>query len=160
MRFAAFMSYAHADDKHTRGRIGKGVILLFRSVRRVRLDYPRPELFEDEAGKVTPLKPAIEIFRKIVYMAARNPRIHWINPQGPVMARKKPKGKGALFTAFNVNYEDGRVTSNRRVANAELDQSYGESIQELARAAIERQDLEIAQRSGQSRAKIKSIARA
>ena len=74
------------------------------------------------------------------------------------MARKKPKGKGAAFTAFNVNYEDGRVTSNRRVSNDLLDQSYGESVQDLARAAIEKQDREIAQRSGQRRAKIKSIA--
>ena len=76
------------------------------------------------------------------------------------MARKKPKGKAAAFTAFNVNYEDGRVTSNRRVSNELLDQSFGDSFQDLARAAIEQQDNEIAQRSGQRRAKIKSIARA
>ena len=76
------------------------------------------------------------------------------------MARKKPKGKSAAFTAFNVNYEDGMVTSNRRVSNDVLDQSFGESFQDLARTAIEDQDNEIAQRSGQRRAKIKSIVRA
>ncbi len=76
------------------------------------------------------------------------------------MARKKPKGKGAVFTAFNVNYEDGMVTSNRRVSNGLLDQSFGASFQDLARTAIEDQDNEIAQRSGQRRAKIKSIDRA
>ncbi len=76
------------------------------------------------------------------------------------MARKKPKGKGAAYSAFHVNYEDGMVTSNRRVSNALLDQSFGDSIQELARTAIEDQDNEIAQRSGERRAKIKSIARA
>ncbi len=76
------------------------------------------------------------------------------------MARKKPKGKSAAFTAFNVNYEDGMVTSNRRVSNDLLDQSFGESFQDLARTAIEDQDNEIAQRSGQRRAKIKSIVRA
>ena len=76
------------------------------------------------------------------------------------MARKKPKGKGAAFTAFNVNYEDGMVTSNRRVSNDLLDQTFGESIQDLARSAIKDQDNEIAQRSGQRRAKIKSIVRA
>ncbi len=76
------------------------------------------------------------------------------------MARKKPKGKGVAFTMFNVNYEDGMVTSNRRVSNDLLDQSFGESFQDLARTAIEDQDNEIAQLSGQRRAKIKSIVRA
>ncbi len=76
------------------------------------------------------------------------------------MARKKSKGKSAAFTAFNVNYEDGMVTSNRRVSSELLDQSFGESFQDLARVAIENQDNEIAQRSGQRRAGIKNIARA
>jgi len=74
------------------------------------------------------------------------------------MARKKPKGKGTAFTSFNVQYEDGTVTSNRRIPNDMLDQSFGESVQDLARTAIEQQDNEIARRSGQRRAKIKSIA--
>jgi predicted double-glycine peptidase len=76
------------------------------------------------------------------------------------MARKKSKGKSAVFTVFNVNYEDGMVTSNRRVSSELLDQSFGESFQDLARIAIEDQDNEIAQRSGQRRAVIKSIVRA
>ncbi len=76
------------------------------------------------------------------------------------MARKKPKGKGVVFTMFNVNYEDGMVTSNRRVSNDLLDQSFGDSFQDLARTAIEDQDNDIAQRSGKRRAKIKSIVRA
>jgi hypothetical protein len=75
------------------------------------------------------------------------------------MARKKPKGKSAAFTAFNVIYEDGMVTSNRRVSNDLLDQSFGESLDDLAHSAIAAQDAEIAQRAGQRRAKIKSIAR-
>ena len=75
------------------------------------------------------------------------------------MARKKPKGKIAAFTMFNVNYEDGMVTSNRRVSNGLLDQSFGDSFQDLARTAIEDQDNEIAQLSGRRRAKIKSIVR-
>ncbi len=74
------------------------------------------------------------------------------------MARKKPKGKLAGFSMFNVTYEDGMVTSNRRVSSELLDQSFGDSLQALARTAIEDQDNEIAQRSGQRRAKIKSIA--
>ena len=76
------------------------------------------------------------------------------------MARKKTKGKTAGFTIFNVAYEDGMVTSNRRVSSELLDQSFGESFQDLARTAIEDQDNEIAQRAGERRAKIKSIAQA
>ena len=72
----------------------------------------------------------------------------------------KSKGKGAAFIMFNVMYEDGMVTSNRRISNDLLDQSFGDTLQDLARIAIENQDNEIAQRSGQSRAKIKTIARA
>ncbi len=73
------------------------------------------------------------------------------------MARKKPKGKSAAFMVFNVTYEDGKVTSNRRLSNNLLDQSFGNSLQDLARIAIEDQDNEIARLSGQRRAKIKSI---
>jgi hypothetical protein len=76
------------------------------------------------------------------------------------MARKKLAAKRAAFIAFNVTYEDGKMTSNRRVSNDLLDQSFGGSLQDLARTAIEDQDNEIAQRSGQCRAKIKSIAQA
>ena len=74
------------------------------------------------------------------------------------MARKKFAAKRPAFMSFNVTYEDGMVTSNRRVSNDLLDQSFGASLEDLARAAIESQDEEIAERSGQRRAKIKSIA--
>jgi hypothetical protein len=40
------------------------------------------------------------------------------------MARKRTKGKAAISTMFNVAYEDGTMTSNRRVANELLDQSF------------------------------------
>jgi len=76
------------------------------------------------------------------------------------MARKKPKGKSATYVMFNVTYKDGTVSSNRRVSNDLLDQSFGDAIDDLARTAIEDQDNEIAQRSGQRRAQINSIARA
>ena len=76
------------------------------------------------------------------------------------MSRKKAKGKNSAHTIFNVTYEDGTVTSNRRVLNNLLDQSFGDNLEDLARSAIEDQDNEIAQRSGRRRAKIKSIARA
>ena len=76
------------------------------------------------------------------------------------MVRQKTKGKAAGFMMFNVAYEDGTITSNRRVSTDLLDQSFGDDLQDLARTAIESQDNEIARRSGQRRAKIKSIARA
>jgi hypothetical protein len=74
------------------------------------------------------------------------------------MARKKSGRKAAAFMSFNVTYEDGMVTSNRRVSSKLLDQSFGDSLEDLALAAIEDQDNEIAQRSGERRAKIKTIA--
>ena len=74
------------------------------------------------------------------------------------MARNKlKKKKGPAFVMFNVHYENGDVTSNRRVSSDLLDQSFGESLLDLARTAIETQDNEIAQRSGLRRPKIKSI---
>jgi len=76
------------------------------------------------------------------------------------MARKKPKGKSAAFMMFNVTYEDGTMSSNRRVSSELLDQSFGSALDDLALTAISDQDNEIAQRSNQRRAKIKSIARA
>ena len=66
------------------------------------------------------------------------------------MARKKPKGKGAGFTMFNVVYEDGTVTSNRRVPNDLLETSFDVSPEDAARTAIEDQDNEIARRSASS----------
>ncbi len=76
------------------------------------------------------------------------------------MAGKKSKGKSPQFLMFNVTYGDGTVTSNRRVSTDLLDQSYGDALEDLVRAAIEQQDNDIAERSGQARAPIKSIAKA
>ena len=76
------------------------------------------------------------------------------------MVRKKSKSKGPPFMMFNVDYEDGAVTSNRRVSNELLDQSFGAKLEDLALKAILDQDNDIAQRSGQRRSKIKKITRA
>ncbi|WPZ36997.1 hypothetical protein T8K17_12760 [Thalassobaculum sp. OXR-137] len=76
------------------------------------------------------------------------------------MARNKSKTKPATFTMFNVTYEDGSITSNRRVENELLNQTFGDSLLDLARTAIQDQDNEIAQRSNRRRAKIKSIVEA
>ncbi len=71
------------------------------------------------------------------------------------MARKKPTAK-AEFVLFNVTYEDGTVTSNRRVPGDILGGLDGDAP---ALEVIEEQDREIAERSGKSRGPIKSIER-
>ena len=72
------------------------------------------------------------------------------------MGRMKPKVKDETIL-FNVLYEDGRLTSNRKVPGNLLGGFEGD---EPARAIIEAQDREIADRSGQTRGPIKSIERA
>jgi hypothetical protein len=69
------------------------------------------------------------------------------------MARKKTKGKAAGFTMFNVTYEDGTMTSNRRVAHELLDQSFGDDLLDLARTAIQEQDSDIAPDSAAPRSR-------
>ncbi len=71
------------------------------------------------------------------------------------MARK-PTGK-LEFVLFNVLYEDGTLTSNRKVAATELGGLEGDGP---ARLIIEAQDREIVERSGRPRAQIKSVERA
>lgn len=71
------------------------------------------------------------------------------------MARK-PTAK-VEFVLFNVQYEDGSMTSNRKVAATEIGGLEGDAP---ARTIIEAQDREIGERSGRPRARIKSIARA
>ncbi|MGB0684058.1 MAG: hypothetical protein ACPGOV_15235 [Magnetovibrionaceae bacterium] len=73
------------------------------------------------------------------------------------MARRKPKARPPAFQLFNVAYEDGSMTSNRKVPSDALDDTYGEDIIDLARAFLEKQDAEIAERSGRARAKISTI---
>ncbi len=70
------------------------------------------------------------------------------------MARK-PTAK-AEFVLFNVVYEDGTVTSNRRVPGSILGGLDGDTP---AQEFIEAQDREIAERSGRGRAPIKSLKR-
>ncbi len=76
------------------------------------------------------------------------------------MAQKKPKGKSPRFRLFNVTYEDGTLSSNRRVEIERLDQTFGDDLLDLARTAIEEQDNTIAERSKQRPAKIKSVVEA
>jgi hypothetical protein len=71
------------------------------------------------------------------------------------MARKKrSSGNGSVL--FDVVYDDGTRASNRKVPAAELGGLDGD---EPARAFIEAQDRAIAEKSGSTRGKIKSIVR-
>jgi hypothetical protein len=70
------------------------------------------------------------------------------------MARKKPAP--TEFLSFDVVYEDGTRTSNRKVAASELDPFEGDAS---AKAIIEAQDQKIAALSGRTRGAIKSITR-
>lgn len=72
------------------------------------------------------------------------------------MGRMKPKARDEVVL-FNVIYEDGRVTSNRKVPGNLLGSFEGD---EPAQAFLEAQDREIAERSGQPRGPIKTIERA
>lgn len=70
------------------------------------------------------------------------------------MARKKPADSG--FVLFDVIYEDGSRTSNRKVPSQEVGGLDGNSP---AKAIVEAQDREIGERSGRPRGRIKSISR-
>ena len=72
------------------------------------------------------------------------------------MARKKqPVPSG--FVLFDVIYQDGSRTSNRKVPATEVDTLDGDTP---IRTFIEMQDRQIAERSGNPRGPIKSITRA
>ena len=72
------------------------------------------------------------------------------------MGRQKPKARDEIVL-FNVLYEDGTLTSNRKVASSALGGLDGDAP---ARDIIEAQDREIAERSGRTRSRIKSMSRA
>jgi hypothetical protein len=72
------------------------------------------------------------------------------------MGRQKSTAT-AEFVLFDVLYEDGTITSNRRVPSSVLGSLDGDAP---ARAVVEAQDREIAERSGRPRSSIKSISRA
>ena len=71
------------------------------------------------------------------------------------MAKKKPR-VNAGFVLFNVTYEDGSLSSNRKVPADALDGLDGDAP---ARAIIEEQDRNIAVMSGRLPGRIKSLVR-
>jgi hypothetical protein len=72
------------------------------------------------------------------------------------MARKPGTRTGGEFVLFDVIYEDGSQRSNRRVPASVLG---GLDEDEPAKAVIEEQDRDIAEKSGRTPLKIKSIKR-
>ena len=72
------------------------------------------------------------------------------------MGRRKPTAR-AEFVLFDVFYEDGKVTSNRKVPASALG---GLDEDASARAVIEAQDCEIVGHSGHPRSGIKAVCRA
>jgi hypothetical protein len=72
------------------------------------------------------------------------------------MARKQ-QARPSGYVLFDVVYEDGTQTSNRKVPATELGGLDGDAP---ARTIIEDQDQKIADMSGNRRARIKSLTRA
>ena len=70
---------------------------------------------------------------------------------------KKQQARPSGFVLFDVFYEDGTQTSNRKVPASELGGLDGDAP---ARTIIENQDQKIAEMSGSRRPPIKSVARA
>lgn len=69
------------------------------------------------------------------------------------MGKKKPPVAGE-FLLFDVLYDDGMRTSNRKVPSAELQEwDFDGSV----RAVLEAQDRDIRERSGRARGAIKTI---
>ena len=69
---------------------------------------------------------------------------------------KRKKSRETEFVMFNVLYEDGSQSSNRKVPADDVSGLEGD---EPALAIIEAQDREIAEKSGRPRGPIKSIER-
>jgi len=71
------------------------------------------------------------------------------------MARRKPTARVEMVS-FDVLYEDGTRSSNRRISSELLAGLDGDAP---ALAIIEAQDREIAERSGVPRPRVKSVVR-
>jgi hypothetical protein len=72
------------------------------------------------------------------------------------MARRQPARRAEEFVLFDVLYEDGTRTSNRKVPGSELDDIDGDL---LAKPYIEAEDQKIGELSGRPRAPVKSVTR-
>ena len=69
----------------------------------------------------------------------------------------RAKKKNSEYLLFDVLYEDGSQTSNRKVPAAELE---GSNSEDAAKAFIEAQDRKISEASGLPRGPVKAVIRA
>lgn len=69
---------------------------------------------------------------------------------------RKDRGGKTEFVLFDVVYEDGTLSSNRRVPEAVLS---GPDADQAARAVIEEQDRKVVEQGGPPRARIKTVKR-
>jgi hypothetical protein len=72
------------------------------------------------------------------------------------MARNKKRIDTKEFVLFDIVYEDGTLSSNRKVPTAEVSTLDGDAP---AKAYIEAQDRDIAAKSGRPRGRVKTITR-
>ena len=72
------------------------------------------------------------------------------------MARSQKKPKTDGFILYDVLYDDGSRSSNRKVATADLDSL---NVEASAKAILAAQDRIIAEQSGRPRGDIKSISK-
>lgn len=72
------------------------------------------------------------------------------------MARKKRQTDSKLPVLFDIVYEDGTLSSNRKVPGTVFNELDGDAP---ARAFLEAQDREIAEKSGRPRGRIKTMKR-
>lgn len=73
------------------------------------------------------------------------------------MARNVKKARGDVgYTLFNIVYQDGAQSSNRKLVHADVEDVDDEGA---VRAYFEAQDRKIAEMSGNPRGPIKSMAR-
>jgi hypothetical protein len=72
------------------------------------------------------------------------------------MARREKVQRLSEYTLFDVLYEDGSRTSNRKVPSSQLD---GRDAERTVKPYIEAEDRKIAALSGKPRAPVKSISR-
>lgn len=69
---------------------------------------------------------------------------------------RRSKKRSSEFTLFDVLYEDGTRSSNRKVPSSELE---GLDRDKPAKSIIEAQDRKIAEASGVTRPAVKSVSR-
>jgi hypothetical protein len=84
------------------------------------------------------------------------PAAHQPTFQGLTMGRRSTLRRVDEFVLFDVLYEDGTRTSNRKVPSSEL---VDIDADQLATTYIEAQDRQISEISGKPRAPIKSLTR-